>query len=165
MNTDLRKKAKNKFEKYFLSWWIMQFWKKLWKMWENTEILNLSQKVRRKNYLVPEPTYHTTTKKTKQNKKNNPEILINNLVCLVLSILELSKILRYEFVVCIKTDKTYEDIAEDVENRSDTSNYELECNSINIILPKEKSKKVIGLMKDKLGRKIIKKFVGLRAKT
>ena len=165
MNTDLRKKAKNKFEKYFLSWWIMQFWKKLWKMWENTEILNLSQKVRRKNYLVPEPTYHTTTKKAKQNKKNNPEILINKLVCLVLSILELSKILRYEFVVCIKTDKTYEDIAEDVENRSDTSNYELECNSSNIILPKEKSKKVIGLMKDKLGRKIIKKFVGLRAKT
>ena len=107
--------------------------------------------------------YHD--KKTKQNKKNNPEILINKLVCLVLSILELSKILRYEFVVCIKTDKTYEDIAEDVENRSDTSNYELECNSINIILPKEKSKKVIGLMKDKLGRKIIKKFVGLRAKT
>ena len=141
--------------------------KKLWKIWENTEILNLSQKVRRKNYLVPERTYHSTTKKKKKKKKKkkNLEILINKLDCLVLSILELSKILRYEFVVCIKTDKTYEDIAEDVENRSDTSNCELECNSIDVISPKEKSKKVTGLMKDELGRKIIEKFVGLRAKT
>ena len=111
----------------------------------------MSQKVRRKNYLVPEPTYHSTTK--------NPEILINKLNCLVLSILELSKILRYEFVVCIKTDKTYEDIAEDVENRSDTSNCELKCSSINVISPKEKSKKVIRLMKDELGRKIIENLL------
>ena len=111
----------------------------------------MSQKVRRKNYLVPEPTYHSTTK--------NPETLIHKLNCLVLSILELSKILRYEFVVCIKTDKTYEDIAEDVENRSDTSNCELECSSINVISPKEKSKKVIRLMKDELSRKIIENLL------
>ena len=43
MNTDLRKNTKNDFEKVFLSWWIMQFLEKLWKMWENIEILNLSQ--------------------------------------------------------------------------------------------------------------------------
>ena len=36
MNTDLGAIA-------FLSGWIMQFLKKLWKMWENIEILNLSQ--------------------------------------------------------------------------------------------------------------------------
>ena len=68
------------------------------------------------------------------------------------------------FIVYIKADDIYRDIAEDVETRFDTSNYELECNSIDKPLPKGK-KKVIGLMKDELGGKIMAKFVGLRTKT
>ena len=55
------------------------------------------------------------------------------------------------FIVYIKTDYVYKDIAEDVETRFDTSNYELECNSIERPLPKGKNKKVIELMKDELG--------------
>ena len=54
----------------------------------------------------------------------------------------------------------YKDIAEDVETRFDTSNYELDRP-----FPKGKNKKVIGLMKDELGGQIMKEFVGLRAKT
>ena len=69
------------------------------------------------------------------------------------------------FIVYIKTDDIYKDIAEDVETRFDTSNYELECNFIDRPLPKGKNEKVIGLMKDELGGKIMTKFVGLRAKT
>ena len=111
------------------------------------------------------------------------QIYMNKLVYLGLSILELSKILMYEFwhdyvkpkycekaklcymdrvsfIVYIKTDDLYKDIAEDVETRFDTSNYELDRP-----LPKGKNKKVIGLMKDELGGKIMTKFVGLRAKT
>ena len=38
----------------------------------------------------------------------------------------------------IKTDAIYMDIAEDVETRFDTSNYELEYNSIDRPLPKGK---------------------------
>ena len=54
----------------------------------------------------------------------------------------------------------YKDITEDVETRFDTSNYEIDRP-----LPKGKNKKVSGLMKDKLGGKIMIKFVGLREKT
>ena len=46
-----------------------------------------------------------------------------------------------------------QDIAEDVETRFDTSNYELDR-----LLPKGKNKKVIGLMKDELGGETMTKF-------
>ena len=60
----------------------------------------------------------------------------------------------------IKTNDIYEDIANDVENRFDTSNYE-----VNRPLLMGKNKKVIGLMKDELGGKIITEFVTLSPKT
>ena len=63
------------------------------------------------------------------------------------------------FIVYIKTGAIFKDIAEDVEKRCGTSNYELKRP-----LLKGKNKKVIGLMKDELGRIIMKEFVGLRAK-
>ena len=69
------------------------------------------------------------------------------------------------FLLYIKTDDIYGDITGDAETRFDTSNYELECNSIDKPLPKGKNRKVIALMKDKLGGKILTKFLGLRAKT
>ena len=100
------------------------------------------------------------------------------LVYLGLSILELSKIAMQEFscdyikpkycekaklcqmdtesfIVHVKTDDIYKDIAEDAETRFDTSNYQLN----------RPLKKVIGLMKEELGGKIMTKFVELRAKT
>ena len=64
------------------------------------------------------------------------------------------------FIVYIKTDDIYKDIAENVETRFDTSNYELDRS-----LSKRKNKKVIVLMKDELGGKIMKEFVGLRTKS
>ena len=64
------------------------------------------------------------------------------------------------FIMNIKTEDFYKDIANDVENRFDTSNYE-----VNRPLPTGKNKKVIGLMKDELGGKIIAEFVTLRPKT
>ena len=64
------------------------------------------------------------------------------------------------FIIHIKTEDFYKDIANDVERRFDTSNYE-----VNRPLPIEKNKKVIGLMKDELGGKIMTEFVALRPKT
>ena len=108
---------------------------------------------------------------------------MNKPIYLGLSILEISKILMYEFwydymkpkyndnvrlcymdtdsfVMHIKTNDFYKDIASGVENSFDTSNYE-----VNRPSPTGKNKKVIGLMKDELGRKIITEFVTLRPKT
>ena len=60
--------------------------------------------------------------------------------------------------VHIKTDNVYKDIGEDVETVFNTTNYELDW-------PKGKFKKVIVLMKDELGVKIMIKCVLLKAKT
>ena len=58
------------------------------------------------------------------------------------------------FIAYIKTDVIYKNIAENVDTRFDTSNYELDRP-----LPKGKNKKVIRLI-----GKIMTKFVGIRAK-
>ena len=105
------------------------------------------------------------------------KVKMNKPIYLGLSILEISKTLMYEFwydymkpkyannvklcymdtdsfIMNIKTNYFYKDISNDVENRFDTSNYEL-----NRPLPTGKNKKIIGLMKDELGGKIITEFV------
>ena len=64
------------------------------------------------------------------------------------------------FIMHIKTEDFYKDIANDFEKRFGTSNYE-----VNRTLPTGKNKKVIGLMKDQLGGKIMTEFVALRPKT
>ena len=63
-------------------------------------------------------------------------------------------------IMHIKTEDFYNDIADDVEKRFDTSNYK-----VNRPLPTGKNKKRIGLMKDELGGKIMIEFVTLRPKT
>ena len=114
---------------------------------------------------------------------NKTKVKMNKPMYLGLSILDISKILMYEtwydymkpkyknrvklcymdtnsLVMNIKTNDLYKDIANDVEKRFDTSNYEA-----NRPLPTGKNKKVIGLMKDELEGKIITEFVTLRPKT
>ena len=114
---------------------------------------------------------------------NKTKVKMNKPIYLGLSILDISKILMYKFwydymkpkygnrvklcymdtdsfVMNIKTNDFYKDIANDVEKRFGTSNYE--CNRP---LHIGKNKKVIGLMKDELGGKIITEFVTLRPKT
>ena len=63
------------------------------------------------------------------------------------------------FIVYIKTENIFTDIAKDVETKSDTSNYELERP-----LPRRKNKKVKRFMKDEFGGKIMIWFAALRLK-
>ena len=55
------------------------------------------------------------------------------------------------FIVHVEIDYIYKDIAEDVETWFDTSNFETDRP-----LPKGKNKKVIRLLKEKLGGQIVK---------
>ena len=61
----------------------------------------------------------------------------------------------------VKTEDFYEDIAHDVETRFDTSGHSKEDARP---LPIGLNKKVIGLMKDELGGKIMTEFVALKPK-
>ena len=62
------------------------------------------------------------------------------------------------FIMNIKTNDFYKDISNDVENRFDASNYE-----VNRPLPTGKNKKIIGLMKDELsGKMMVKKIKRLK---
>ena len=65
------------------------------------------------------------------------------------------------FVICIETEDFYRDIACDVERWFDTSNYD---ENDKRPLAIGKNKKIPGLFKDELDRKIMTEFVALRAK-
>ena len=53
----------------------------------------------------------------------------------------------HSFIVCMKTEGSYGDIAKDVKRRFDTSN-----DILDRPLPRKKNKKMIRLMKDDFGR-------------
>ena len=141
---------------------------------------------KKRNKLVSEPNYYTINYISEDLsiiEMNKTKVKMNKPIYLGLSILDISKIFMYEFwynymkpkyndnvklyymdtdsfVMNIKTNDFYKDITNDVEKKFDTSNYE-----VNIPLPTGKNKKVIGLMKDELGGKIITEFATLRPKT
>ena len=64
------------------------------------------------------------------------------------------------FIMNLKTEDFYKNIANDVEKRFDTTNYEVDRP-----LSTGKYKKLIGLMKDELGERVVTEFVTLRPKT
>ena len=64
------------------------------------------------------------------------------------------------FILYIKSEDVYEDIADNVEKKFDTSDYK-----VNRPLSQGKNEKVIRLIKDELGGKIMTKLDALRPKT
>ena len=134
---------------------------------------------------MSEPNYHTM-KLIDDNlaiiEMKKVKVKMNKPIYLGLSILDISKITMYEFwydfikrkygsraklcyidtdsfIINIKTKDFYKDISENVMERFDTSNYIYDRP-----LPINVNKKVVGLMKDKLGGGIITEFVALRPK-
>ena len=140
---------------------------------------------KKRNKLMSEANYHTM-KLIDDNlamiEMKKVKDKMNKSIYLVLSILDISKITMYEFwydfikskyegsaklcymdtdsfVINIKTKDFCKDIAMDVKERFDTSNYIYDKP-----LPIGVNKKVVGLMKDELGGGRITEFVGLRPK-
>ena len=66
------------------------------------------------------------------------------------------------FIIHIKTEDFYKDIANDIEKQFNTTNYDKNDKRPHSV---GKNKKVMGLFKDELGGKIMREFAGLRAKT
>ena len=186
MNTELRKLARNDFEK------------DLFKLMNNSVFGNTMENIRKhremklvttdkkRSKLVSEPNYHNINLISEDLsiiEMKKTKVKMNKPIYLGLSILEISKILMYgfwydymkpkyndnvrlsymdtdSFIMNIKTNDFYKNISDDVECKFDTPNYEVKGP-----LPIEKNKKVIGLMKGELGGEIITEFIALRPKT
>ena len=186
MNTELRKLAKDDFEKYLFKLMNNAVFGKTMENIRKHRDIKFVTTDKKRNKLVSEPIYHTMdyiSEDLSIVEMNKTKVKMNKPIYLGLSILDISKTLMYEFwynyikskygndvklcymdtdsfMINIKTEDFYKDIANDVEKRFDTSNYE-----VNRPLPTGKNKKVIGLMKDELRGKIITEFVTLRPKT
>ena len=187
MNTKLITEAKKNFEKDFFKLMTNAFFGKTMENIRKHRDIKLVTTDKRRNQLVSEPNYHTT-KYFSENllaiEMKKTKVKMNKPVYLGMSILDISKTLMYEFwydyikpkyedaaklcymdtdsfIIHIKTEDFYEDIANDVEKWFDTSNYD---ENDKRPLPIGKNKKVVCLFKDELGGRIMKELVGLRAK-
>ena len=176
MNTELRKVAKNDFEKDLFKLMNNSVFGKTMENIRKHRDIKLVTTDKKSSKLVLEPNYHTINLISDDLsiiEMEKTKVKMNKSIYLGLSILEISKTLMYQFwydymklkydnnvklcymdtdsfIMNIKTNYSYKDISNDVENRFETSNCE-----VNRPLPTGKNKMIIGLMKDQLSGKII----------
>ena len=187
LNTNLRAKAKNNFEKDFF------------KLMNNSVFGKTMENIRKRvNIKLVNDRDKAKKLAAKPNFKHlnifwedliavhmkKPSLIFNKPVYLGMCILDLGKTLMYDFhynfiknkygnnakllftdtdslMYEIKTGDFYKDMSEDVENRFDTSDYPPNHPSG---IPTGCNKKVLGVFKDEAAGKIMEEFVGLRAK-
>ena len=100
MNTELRKQAKNDFEKDFAKLMNNAVFRKTMENVRKHRDIKLVTTDERRNQLVSEPNYHTTKffrKNLLAIEMKKTKVKMNKPVYLGLSILEISKTLMYEF--------------------------------------------------------------------
>ena len=150
MNTKLRTDAKNEFEKDFFKLMNNTVFGKTMGNIRNHRDIKIVTTNKQRNKLASEPNYHTTKNISKNLliiKMKKTEVKMNKPIYLGQAILDITKILIYEFwydyiklkygdkarlcymdtdslITYIKTEDFYKDIANDVEERFDTSNYD-----------------------------------------
>ena len=149
MNTDLRKDAKNDFEKDFFKLMNNSVFGKTMENVTNHRDIKIVTTDKRRSILPSEPNYHSTKYISKDlliMEMKKTEIKLNKPVYLGQAILDISKTLMYEFwnyyikpkygdkerlcymdtdsfVMHIKRKDFFKDIADDVARWFDTSNY------------------------------------------
>ena len=162
MNTELRIEAKHDFEKDLFKLMNNSVFGKTMENIRKHRDIKLVTTDKKRSKLVSEPNYHTINLISEDLsiiEMKKTKVRMNKPIYLGLSILEISKTLMYEFwydymkpkyannvklcymdtdsfIINIKTNDFYKDISNDVENRFDTSSYE-----VNRPLPTGKNKK------------------------
>ena len=151
MNTELRKLARNDFEKDLFKLMNNSVFGKTVENIRKHRDIKLVTTDKKRSKLVLEPNYHTINLISEDLsiiEMKKTKVKMNKPIYLGLSILGISKILMYEFwydymkpkynddvklcymdtdtfVMHIKINDFYKDISDDVDNRFDTSNYEV----------------------------------------
>ena len=170
MNTELRKNTKNDFEKVFFKLINNSVFGKTMENVRNHRDIKLVTSEKRRSIYASEPNYHSTKYISEDlliMEMRKVEVKMNKPIYLGQAILDISKTLMYEFwydyikpkykekarpcymdtdsfVMNIKTEDFYKDIAGDVERWFNTSNYDEKDERP---LPIGKNKKVIGRSK------------------
>ena len=187
LNTSLRTKASNDFEKDFFKLMNNSVFGKTMENIENRVDVRLVTNERDAIKLTSKPNYDSRTifdENLIAIHMKRTRVVYNKPTYLGMCILDLSKTLMYDFhynyikrqygdkakllftdtdSLCyeIKIDDFYTDIADAIESRFDTSEYPKDHPSG---IKSGVNKKVIGMFKDEAGGKQIEEFVGLRAK-
>jgi len=187
LNTNLRPKAQNEFEKDFFKLMNNSVFGKTMENIRNRVKMRLVNKQKPLKKCAAKPNFdHCTVfdENLVALHMKKTELVFNKPVYLGMSILNISKTLVYDFhykyikkkfgskakllftdtdSLCyeIETEDFYKDISDDVQEKFDTSNFSLNHPSG---IPTGINKKVPGMFKDEAGGEIIEEFVGLRAK-
>ena len=187
LNTDLRTKGKNDFEKDFFKLMNNSVFGKTMENIRNRVDVKLVNNRGAAEKLSAKPNFEHLTifdENLVAVHMKRTKLTFNKPVYCGMAILDLSKSLMYDFhygyilprygknqkllftdtdSLCyeIQTEDFFKDIPEDVEKGFDTSNFPKDHPSE---IPVGKNKKVPGMIKDEAGGRIIEEFVGLRAK-
>ena len=187
LNTDLRTKGKNDFEKDFFKLMNNSVFGKTMENIRNRVDVKLVNNRGAAEKLSAKPNFEHLTifdENLVAVHMKRTKLTFNKPVYCGMAILDLSKSLMYDFhygyilpkygknqkllftdtdSLCyeIETEDFYKDISGDVEKGFDTSNFPKDHPSE---IPVGKNKKVPGMMKDEAGGRIIEEFIGLRAK-
>ena len=186
MNTELRKNAKSEFEKDFFKLKNNSVFGKTMENVRSHRDSKLVTSHKRRKGLVSEPNYHwqkNFSEHLMAIEMKKTKVKMANALYLGMSIIDVSKILMYEFwydyikpkygdraklcytdtdsfIIYIKTEDFFEDISDYVERCFDASNY-----NDKRPLPIDKNKKLPDLFKDELGGKIMTEVFALTTKT